>query len=266
VSANQGGQGENVSHFCTFPEAPYRAQRIGEMLAAQPLHDVASLTAISYDPFDSSARRLLTVWGPLLPQDPLAKRLTAWATEQANPEMLSLYYRLYEEVCMQLLEQDLPRAMVERFREWSALALYQTYLDALLALDRPEALSEAELRDLLERAFRICVGQPRSSSVPVRLRFKHPVTQGKTPALFGFDSPVVELPGSPVTPFQSRQYPMSGETLVHASAFHLVFDMSAEGAWYNIPGGASESRFGPGYGKGLPEWLNGDLFPLGRQT
>jgi hypothetical protein len=43
----------------------------------------------------------------------------------------------------------------------------------------------------------------------------------------------------------------------------LLMDMSQRGAWYNMPGGASESRFGPGYGKGLQAWLEGSLLPLG---
>jgi hypothetical protein len=40
--------------------------------------------------------------------------------------------------------------------------------------------------------------------------------------------------------------------------------MSERGALYNVPGGASESRFGDGYGKGLDEWLTGRFFPIGK--
>jgi hypothetical protein len=73
----------------------------------------------------------------------------------------------------------------------------------------------------------------------------------------------VELPGTPTSLFQSRVCPIAGENLVYAPAFHLLFDMARPGAYYNLPGGASESRFGPGYGKGIPEWREGGLFPLG---
>jgi hypothetical protein len=101
-------------------------------------------------------------------------------------------------------------------------------------------------------------------TVPVRLRFRPLLTQGKSPAWLGFDSPALELSGTPASPFQCRQIPVAGETLVYAPAFHLLFDMSHSDVWYNLPGGASESRFGPGYGKGVSEWMEGALLPLGR--
>ena len=102
-----------------------------------------------------------------------------------------------------------------------------------------------------------------SEEIPVKLRFRHTVTQGRTPSFLGFDSKTVTLPGSPVTPFQCRISPISGEKLVYAPAFHVLFDMSQDHVFYNLPGGASESRFGPGYGEGIDDWLKGRVSPLG---
>jgi penicillin G amidase len=259
VSANQGGQGPHVARWCTFPEAPYRFQRIGELLRVRDQHEPLSLLAISYDTLDGGARRLLPVWASLLPEHPLAQRLVAWAGEQRDRSLLSLYGKLYEETCFLLLEQDLERAMARRFREWSALAIYQFQIDRLLSL----LLSRAELGGLLHAAFPVALASHEQYDVPVKLRFSHLVTRGKSPAFLGFDSAELELPGSPDTPFQCRVSPVSGERLVYAPAFHLLMDMSRPGAWYNMPGGASESRFGPGYGKGVTDWLEGSLMPLG---
>ena len=263
VSANQGGQGPHRARWCTFPEAPYRFQRIGELLAARERHDPLSLLRISYDTIDGSARRLLPIWGRLLPNHPLAHALLAWADEQADRSLVSLFGKLYEELCFQLLEQDLERPVARRLREWSAIAFYQNQLDRVLSLECPELLGERELGELLHSAFAIAVAEHPTHDVPVRTRFAHLVTRGRSPAFLGFDSPEVELPGSPVAPFQCRVSPISGERLVYAPAFHLLMDMKRRGAWYNMPGGASESRFGPGYGKGLDAWLEGTLLPLG---
>ena len=263
VSANQGGQGPHRARWCTFPEAPYRFQRIAELLAERPQHDPASLLRISYDVLDGSARRLLPVWAPLLPEHPQAGALVAWAAEQADRSLLSLFGKLYEEACYLLLEQDLERPVARRMREWSALAFYQDQLDRVLALERPELLGSAELSALLGQAFATALAEHTTHDVPVRTRFSHLITRGKSPAFLGFDSPEVELPGTPLSPFQCRVSPISGERLVYAPAFHLLIDMSQRGAWYNLPGGASESRFGPGYGRGLSEWLAGTLAPLG---
>jgi acyl-homoserine lactone acylase PvdQ len=263
VSANQGGQGPHRARWCTFPEAPYRFERISELLAQRERHEPLSLLRISYDTLDGSARRLLPVWAQLLPQHPLASALAAWAPEQADRTLVSLFAKLYEEACFLLLEQDLERPLVRRLREWSALAFYQDQLDRVLALECPQLLAEAELKELLGRAFAVALSEHATHEVPVRTRFSHLVTRGKSPAFLGFDSAEVTLPGSPVAPFQCRISPISGERLVYAPAFHLLMDMSKRGAWYNMPGGASESRFGPGYGKGLGEWLEGTLVPMG---
>ncbi|HEV8247765.1 MAG TPA: penicillin acylase family protein [Polyangiaceae bacterium] len=263
ASANQGGQGPERDSWCSFPEPPYRFQRISELLRARERHDFESLIAISYDVLDASARRLLAVWGPLLPDHPLARGLRAWAEAQGDRELLQLWNKLHEEVFFALLAADLGQGDARRFREWSAMAYYQDQLDSVLALEHPHLLDEAELRPLLEAAFATALAQYKQHDVPVRLRFKHLVTQGRSPSFLGFDSRPIELPGSPVTPFQCRITPVSGEKLIYAPAFHLLCDMSRPGAWYNLPGGASESRFGPGYGKGIDEWLNGTLLPLG---
>ena len=263
VSANQGGQGPHRQRWCTFPEAPYRFERISELLAERPQHDPASLLRISYDTLDGSARRLLPIWAPFLPDQPLARALLAWADRQVDRSLCSLFGALYEEACFLLLEQDLPRADARRLREWSAIAFYQDQLDRVLSLECPELLDAAQLGPLLRAAFDVAVAEHHRHDVPVRTRFSHLVTRGRSPAFLGFDSPLVELPGSPVAPFQCRISPISGERLVYAPAFHLLMDMKQRGAWYNLPGGASESRFGPGYGRGLEPWLTGTLHPLG---
>ena len=227
VSANQGGHGPHRKRWCTFPEAPYRFERINELLAEREQHEPLSLLRIAYDTLDGSARRLLPIWAPLLPEHPLAHALGAWAEQQADRSLVSLFGKLYEEACFLLLEQDLPHADARRMREWSAVALYQDQLDRVLSLECPELLSQAELAQLLRVAFDVAVAEHGTHDVPVRTRFAHLVTRGRSPAFLGFDSPPIELPGSPVAPFQCRISPISGERLVYAPAFHLLMDMKA---------------------------------------
>jgi penicillin amidase len=263
ASANQGGHGVNRAGFCSLPEPLHRFERINELLAQKPKHDLKSMLRISYDVFDAGARRLLAVWAPLLPKHPLATALTAWAAEQRDPSLLRLFLRLQEEVTFLLLEEDLDSPTARRFGEWSAFVFFQPQLDALLALEQPERLDEATLARLLGTAFATALEDYQAFEMPIRFRFKHLVTQGKSPAFLGFDSRELELPGGPSSPFQCRVSPVGSERLIHAPAFHLLFDMSQDGAAYNLPGGASESRWGPGYGLGLEAWLRGELAPLG---
>src|SRR5690606_33796624 len=117
---------------------------------------------------------------------------------------------------------------------------------------------------LLASAFPVAAARFEAGPYPIRTRFAHLLGRGKTPQWLGLDSQAVTLPGGPCTLFQCRFADVEGEPMIYGPAFHLAFDMSRPGAWYNIPGGASESRFGAGYGKGLDEWLGGVLLPLGQ--
>lgn len=262
ASANQGGQGPHRKLWCPLPEPLYRFERLTELLAARERHDLDSLLAISYDRYDRCAARLLRVWRPLLPAHPMAERLCNWAEEQRDARFAGLFHKLHEEMYFALLEEDIG-AVARCMTEWSALTFYQHHVDDVLALERPDLLDREGLRALLIRAFPRALAEYERYSVPVRLRFRHLVTQGRSPAWLGFDSPLYELPGTPTSLFQSRVAYAGGEKLVYGPAFHILFDMREPGAFYNLPGGASESRFGAGYGAGIREWLRGDLFPLG---
>jgi hypothetical protein len=262
ASANQGGQGDLRERWCSLPEPKYRFERLGALLEAREKHDLGSLLGISYDRFDGAAARLLAVWAPHLPEHPLARALCEWAPIQRDAAHIGLFHKLHEEMYFALLEEDIgPSA--RHMTEWAAITFFQHHIDDVLALERTDLLDAEGLKRLLARAFPRAIAEYETYEVPVRLRFRHLLTQGKAPAWLGFDSPKVELPGSPTSMFQSRNCLVAGERLVYAPAFHLVFDMSRPGAWYNLPGGAAERRFGPGYGRGVPEWLNGAVFPLG---
>ena len=126
-------------------------------------------------------------------------------------------------------------------------------------------LDADELAELLEFAWPRALAAVDSGewSVPVRSRFKSIFTQGKLPAVFGFSTRERDFPGGPTSPFQMRVMAFEGEKVVGGPAYHYVFDMSDDGGWYHIPGGASELPWGPGYGTGVDEWCDGSFAPLG---
>ena len=259
-----------MARWCTLPGSavPLSAHWL-ELLRAEERHDPLSLLRISYDTLDGRARRLLPVWAPLLPEHPLAQRLVEWAAQQGDKTLLRFYGRLYGRDLLfttgtgSRAPHGTPLSRMVGPRHLSV-----STRPRVLSLQCPELLSEAELAGLLRAAFPVAVASYEQHDVPVRLRFAHLLTRGKSPAFLGFDSPEVELlRASPDAPFQCRVSPLSGERLVYAPAFlHLLMDMSRRGAWYNMPGGASESRFGPGYGKGVTDWLEGSLRPLRREA
>jgi penicillin amidase len=274
ASANQRVDGPNGEVWCTLPEPRYRHARIAKLLAAEERIDLRRLVEISYDEHDGCAARLLPVWAPHLPRESLVDGLVRWGAEQRSRQnrdgrrMLGLFHALHGEVVREVLAPLVGERQAARMiDELYAVILFQDQLDDALALERPELVDERTLAAALVRAWpRAKDLVERGFPVPGRSKFKNVLLQGKLPDVLGFDTAPIDLPGGPVAPFQTRIIEFDGERIVAGPAFHLVMDMSKPGAWYHVPGGASEKRHGPGYGRGVDEWRRGGFFPLGDPT
>lgn len=246
VSANQG------SAWATLPEPPYRYELLERILAQKDQATLDDLVRASYDDRDLCMERLVPVWTPLLSEPVELTR--------------GLFHALHEQLVIALLARDIGEAGARRFCEdLGGTLLFEAHLDRALALERPDVLSKDELQALLAEA--LPKARPLAEDThPVRARFTNMITQGKEPGFLGLSRGPFELPGGPTSPFQSRRVHFLGEALYFGPSFHLVFDMRERGAWYHVPGGASERRFGPGYGRGVELWCEGRFLPLGHPT
>lgn len=273
AAANESVDGMNGERWVNFAEPPYRLNRLRERMAACEAPVLRDLVAACLDEHDGMAERLAPIWSPLLAQrkfDDVAK----WAASQPMPPdaksraSLGLFHALHHEVVRALLERKLTSASAARILdELGGMLCFQAQLDDALALERPDALSRKDLQALLGIAWpRALALVDNGWAIPVTTRFKSIFTAGKLPAVLGFDSEVIEFPGGPTSPFQSRIMPFEGEAVVGGPAGRFCCDMSDDGGWYHVPGGASELPWGPGYGTGLREWKNGKFTALGRPT
>ena len=272
VSANEGVDGPGGERWCNVPAAIYRKQRMTELLEADEPVDLDRLVRVSYDHVDLCAARLMPIWRPLLPDLPRVETLADWAAAPPpsptgdHRDQMALFTALHAEAVRALLAHLTDERTARRFvDELCLIVIFQHHLDEVLALKRPDVLDERRLRPLLRRAWPLATARVDAGQwqVPVKARFRNVLFRGKAPAWLGMDSPEVTLPGGPCVPFQSRHQAFAGNEMVFGPVFHMVFDMSKPGGWFNIPGGASERRLGPGYGVGLRDWMDGRFAPLG---
>jgi len=272
VSANEFNRGRQGQWWSTLPEPIYRWQRLREVLSQSPHLDMNALVRASYDQVDTCARRMIAAWKPLLPDDPDARALADWAANQPGEprsehrRLMGLFHALHHEVVLAVVSQWMPAEMRANLLDAAAgILLYEYHIDQAMALGRPDLVDGQQLRAVLATAWPAAKRRAASPdwTVPTRFAFVNEYFRGKLPRFLGVDSEVVEPPGGPTLPFQAREVAFAGMKLFFAPAFHMVFDMSQPGAWFHLPGGASERRFGPGYGQGVQEWLTGRFFPLG---
>ena len=271
AAANESVDGMNGERWVNFAEPPYRLERLREQLAELERPTLRDLVAVCFDETDRMASRLAPLWASLL-RDPRFDRIAEWASAQKSPqdeqgrEQLGLFHALHHEVVRALFERWVSTENATRIvDDLGGLLCFQNQIDDALALERPEVLSEVELRDVLRIAW------PRARklvasggwSIPLRRRFESIFAAGKLPAFVGLDSDVIDFPGGPTSPFQTRVMPFEGELVPGGPAARYCCDLSDEGGWYHVPGGASEMPWGPGYGTGVREWKIGRFTALG---
>jgi len=262
VSANNRAPGKAGARWATLPEPHDRFDRITALL--EHVDDADGMVRVSYDAFDNSAARLCEVWGPHLPSEPEARALVEWSKTQRDRSRLGLFHALHLEASRALLERWMgEREAVRIAFDLCAVLLFQFHLDRVLALEKPELLDANGLQRLLARAWPRAKKSPARAALPIVRRFSDPITQGKLGGALGLSSKPVMFPGAPCAPFQTRSFRFEDEALVFGPAFHYLTDMSRKGGWYHLPGGASERRTGPGYGKGIDLWAQGRFLPLG---
>jgi penicillin amidase len=260
VSANEQLVGPLAREWNNLPEPPYRHATISAFMAAIERPQLTDLVAAVYDETDACAARLLPVWAAHLPDN----ELTAWAGRTPDRHLAAWFHALHHEVVVALLARDLGPDKARRlFDELGLLMPFQAQLDPVLALEHHELLDDAGLSALLAEAWPRSTERLRTSELPIDMRFNDQIEQGKLPAFFGFGTPPVAMPGSPTSPFQARVVHVLGEAFHGGPGWHVAVDLGQPGCWYNVPGGASERRFGPGYGKGWSEWVEGRFLALG---
>ncbi len=274
VSANERRDGAKGTRWINLPEPHYRFERLVEILARQQKHTLRSLAAASYDEVDLCAARMMRVWRPLLAEDASFQALAQWAETQEpiqdihkHRAQMALFHALHQEILHIVLSASLggPKAH-HLLHDITFTLCFQYHFDQAFALEKPHLVDAARMEAWLREAWPKAKARVEAGtwSLPPQIGFANQITQGQTPAWLGWDTQPMSLPGGPTTPFQTRVMQLREHPMRGAPAFHLVMDMQQEGSWYNMPGGASERRFGPGYGMGIPEWIEGRFLPIGR--
>lgn len=275
ASANERRDGPLGERWVPLPEPRYRHERLNELLSAQIGRSgrvgPRELSQFVHDAVDVGARRLLSVWAELLPDEPRAQRLIRWAAAQPGTgaehyDNLGLWEALHREVCRALIARRCDAKEADRLVDaLNTVFLFHHHLDEALALARPQVVSRAELAEVLKQVWprALAAVESRDARRPVTEPHLHMLFAGKLPGFLGFDEPAMPFVGGATTPAQCRVLTLIGQRAIFGSAARYVCDLSQPGGWYSLPGGASERRFGPGYRRGIRAWAQGQFAPLG---
>ena len=268
VTANQDLNHLGDSQPINLPMAPYRSQRIAQLLEQNKGklgEDV--FKSMHMDLHSVQAERLMPLIRPLLPDTPNGKILADWdCGYQADSKGAMLFESVYHALVRVVFgDGGMGCGVIDYIlKETGSFNDYYGNFDDILvngesawfqAKPREEAISQALAEGLAVKAQRY--GSTR------KIMFAHLLFGGKFPSWLGFDYGPVELPGGKATIPQGQIFQSAGRTTTFSPSLRMIADMGRTDLLIALAGGPSERRFSKWYKNGIDGWLKGQYKRIG---
>ncbi len=253
--------------------APYRYERVAEVLSAQPQHTLADSIALSYDTLSTPARQLIS----LLPAtvsaaaEPALTMLRGWdARLDADSAPAALFQILWRELRVRMLAMLVPeqaRDLVDEIDPAVMLGLL-AYPDQRLGAD-PAAARDRLLDEALAAAWTSTQRQLGPDPVTWRwgtlhqVRITHPLS--RLPAI-AEAFPPIEGGGSGGDSYTVMARWIRGEPSWYTSGGASYLQVIDVGEWdnsvmLNLPGQSNDPR-SPHYGDHYRPWIEQKMLPM----
>lgn len=243
--------------------APYRAERIREVLARPGLVDVEQMKALQFDLQSTQAGQFLEVARPILarfPGEPNAKFLAEWdlsyRDDSPGPTLFEAFYRaLIEEA----FGGHWGPSVMEHLLDHSGILLDSYGLFDRVLLGEASAWFGGRTRaEVYEAALaRVMKAPARPWGEGRGMILKHLVLGGKLPRWLGFDRGPIPLKGGRATVHQGQFASKRGRASTFGPSYRLIADLATDEMHTTLPGGPSDRRTSRWYASGLLDWLEG---------
>lgn len=268
VTANQ-----DLNHLgnvdpINMPMGNYRAQRIANVLENNNQHSVKSMQALQMDVHSIQAKLFLDKLLSLLKLhniDNKASRILelwnhAYDLESEGAPLFEAFYTALREEVFGDNGQSLGIDVIKHLTTQTGVFIdfYQNF-DHVILNGKSAWYETKTQEEAFINAFKKISHQSKKktwgevNAIP----FSNMLLKNKLPAIFGFDSKPISLPGGRATPHQGQIYSSAGRKTSFAPSIRIVADMSEDSLHTCLAGGPSDNRFSPWYRSGLKDWLKG---------
>ncbi len=260
ATANEDLNHLGVAQPITIAGAPYRAQRLEELLGARSDWTIDALRHVQMDAVSLQARRFMAVLVPLLDGDERFVEIIAWQGSYDDAHSAAWFEAFYgaavDAVLTWACGAEGARHVID---ETDLVANYFGLIDEVLlgpgdSWPRPQGRDEA-LRALAVQALAATPADPP----PKTMIMRHLVLGGRLPRWLGFDHGPVQLRGGRATVHQSQLLRTGGRDVAVGPSFRLITDLAQSVVWTALPGGPSDRRFSRWYTSGVRGWVQGRL-------
>lgn len=266
ASANEDVNELATVPVITLPLAPYRVQRIVELLRARSDWTAADFERMQMDLVSPQARRFLEVLRPLLAGDGRFDSIAAWDCAYDDDSRAAAWFETFYTA---LVEHALTAACGDagRFilRETAMVAMHFGLLDDVL-LSADGGWHGADGRDaaFLRAAEHAFAAPPATLAEQQPLVMGHLLLHGRVPSWAGFDRRPGALRGGRATIHQAQRLRTGGRDVCIGPSYRMVTDLAEPALRSALPGGPSERRFSRWYDSGVAEWWSGRFKTLAR--
>jgi penicillin amidase len=250
----------------TIPTAPYRHDRIRELLGNQRKLTVGDCQHVQYDVLSLQARRLLPHFLPHIPDGEVKRALAKWdfRYDVALREP-TMFENIYADVLRAVFCDGPHGAWLERaLFDTSLLTILFGNFDDVLARDDSFWLPKAKRAELLARG---CVRGAARVALPWgqvhSLLLQHLVFGGNDIARrLRLDRGPFPWDGGRATVRQASVFFDGDRLTTFAACYHYVTPLGSDVSFTNTPAGMSERPWSRHYADDLERWLRGEYKEL----
>ena len=261
VTANQDINHLGTSTPVNLAMAPYRAERIEQMLRNRKKLTTGYMKEIHYDLYSLQAERLMKIILPFVTDTKKGNVLKNWDLQyKSDSEGAALFENIYSSMIETVFgDHGFGRdALKYILSETGIFNDYFGNFDNVL-FNKKSAWFKFGSRDDLLRMI-ISDGLKKKSErygKGRKIYFKNLLTAGRIPSFFGLDYGPIELPGGRATVLQGQIFKNNGRTTTFSPSCRIIADMSDENLLTNTTGGNCDRPFSKWYKNNNSDWLHG---------
>ena len=261
VTANQDLNHLGTSKPVNLPMAPYRAERIEQMLKRRKKVGTEYMKEIHYDLYSLQAEKIMKLILPLVTDTKKGDVLKKWDLHYRSDSVgASVFENIYRSMMETVFgDYGFGRETVKYL--FSQTAIFNNYYGAFdnILLNKKSCWFKFGSREDLLRMI-ISKGLKKKSAEygkTKKIYFKHILFGDKIPSFFGFDYGPVELPGGRATVLQGQIFKNAGRTTTFSPSCRIIADMSDDFLLTNTTGGNCDRPFSKWYKNNNSDWLHG---------
>ena len=241
--------------------APYRAERIAQLLAQDKKFTPADMFAIHFDLYSLQAKAFMKILRPLLPDTPQGRILRAWDLRyDVDSRGAFLFEQFYARLLREVFGKGgLGEAAVDYLATQTGIFIaFHLNFDRVVLAEKSAWFGGRSREEVFRQvAAEVLVIEPRPWGETQQYMLQHMLFGGKLPRFLGFDRGPVTVPGGRATIHQMQLYRSGDRVTTFVPSFRMVADLATDSLHTNLAGGPSDRRFSKWYCSDLANWLAG---------